>query len=32
MTGHFAYHIGQLVAWWGAAGVGRGGGSDTIAA
>ena len=32
MTGHFAYHLGQLVAWRGAAGVGRGGGSDTIAA
>ena len=31
MTGHFAYHLGQLVAWRGAAGVGRGGGSDTIA-
>jgi hypothetical protein len=32
MTGHLAYHLGQLVAWRGAAGVGRGGGFDTVAA
>lgn len=32
MTGHLAYHLGQLVAWRGAAGVGRGSGADTVAA